>query len=299
MDKLLLISGVARSGTTSLFHYLGDIGLVSKNVPKEPKFITRNFYENLTGKGDAYVKTYKASSKEEYFELINCGDISVDASSDLFYRIKDVTSELENVSSEFEDPSIVVVLRNPFERTVSAYKNMVRDDRESLTFERALSIEQERINNGYDWMWHYINGSLYSERLEYIFKRFNKVKIILFDDLISDPKKVISDLLVFLGLNLNDFNIDKIEDHVIYSSSKQIKWPWNILTARSSSVTSLVRLLIIKAIPRKTLERIARLIQNDSGKNELIWPGKVVSLLNEDIERCETVLGLDLSKWKR
>ena len=95
---------------------------------------------------------------------------------------------------------IIICIRNPVERAFSAYNNLIRDSREDLSFENALEAEHHRINENFDWMWNYTSGSFYYDGIKAFKENFDKVKIILNDDLSKYPKTVIE---IFEFLNVD------------------------------------------------------------------------------------------------
>ena len=77
------------------------------------------------------------------------------------------------------DVKIIIVLRNPVDRAFSAYKNLLRDGRETLTFEEGLGIEPLRRLKGYECLWRYQDLGFYYERVKAYMAHFTNVKIII------------------------------------------------------------------------------------------------------------------------
>jgi hypothetical protein len=86
---------------------------------------------------------------------------------------------------------------------------MVRENREELSFWEALKKEQSRINSNWGDIWRYAESSLYAKRVKKYIDTFgsDNVKIIIFEDFISNTEKIYIDILNFLGVNtLTKFN---------------------------------------------------------------------------------------------
>lgn len=290
-----MIVGIARCGTTSLYHYLRqhpDIGLPNK---KEPKYFSSKFKQfPHQGPGDPQVDEEIIKSKNEYariFESIRDHRIIGEASSDYFYFHKKVIPELKlNYGSNLK---IIICIRNPSERAYSAYSNLVRDSRETLSFKEGLLEESNRIKNNYDWMWHYKSGSLYSSGIENFQKNFQNVLVILNEDLKNNPEFTIRKVFKFLDVSNNFIPDMKIQ----YSPSGQ---PRNILikliTSRTNNLSKL-RKLVIDIIPRERLEIISKRFFNKSDIDERIAL-ELRQFFRNDIEKTEKLIQRDLTSWK-
>ncbi len=95
------------------------------------------------------------------------------------------------IQSFYPDIKLIVCLRNPIDRAYSNYINDLKAGNIStqLTFEAALKIKHEYLNQG-----------KYKEQLERYQSLFNikNLKIVLYDDLIKDPRKFIQEIYSFL-----------------------------------------------------------------------------------------------------
>ena len=171
-----IIVGVARCGTTSLYHYLNQHPEIAFSRIKEPKYfssINKKFPHK--GPGDDTVDANVVKDFSEYLRLFKktpqCKVIG-EASSDYFYFHKKTIPEIKKTFGA--NVKIIISIRNPIDRSFSAYNNLVRDSRETSTFYDGLMKEQKRIKENFDWMWHYANGSLYYEGILSFIKNFNE-----------------------------------------------------------------------------------------------------------------------------
>src|SRR5690606_24501195 len=98
------------------------------------------------------------------------------------------------------DPKIIIMLRNPVERAISAYSHLIREEREELSFEKALEKERCRLDKGYEYIWGYENGGLYYEPTKAFIESFSKVKVVIFEEFISNQKKIMSEIFEFLDV---------------------------------------------------------------------------------------------------
>ncbi len=295
MKPNFIIAGVARCGTTSLYHYMKqhpDIGFPKQKEPKYFSSIHTEFPHN--GLGDDTVDKIIVKDKEEYYRLfknLNNYICVGEASSDYLYFHK---YTVPAIKKELGDIPIILSIRNPMERAYSAYNNLLRDGRETLEFMDALNAEETRISNNWDWMWAYKRGGMYANAIEHFQKEFTKVKVVLFDDLEKNPNKVVREIFEFLKID----STIRINSETKYSHSGKPKNTFiAILTDRNNKIIYALRRVIMSFVPRSLLEKIASKMLK---KNDI--PLEVKKYLYEyfknDIEKLEVLINKDLSDWK-
>jgi hypothetical protein len=290
-----IIAGTARSGTTSLYYYLKqhpEIGFPDKKEPKYFSSLSLVFPHN--GVGDYTVDNLVVRSFDSYKKLFQgLGSVKRigDASSDTLYHHKYTAPEILRILG---DVPIIICLRNPTERAVSAYNNMLRDQRETLDFGSALAAEENRIENNWDWMWAYKAGGLYAEQVETFQKTFSQVKLVLFEDLVQDANTVCRGLFEFLGV---DSRVS-IDSRVRYGNSGKPKNKIiGLLTNRENHLAFRLRTLAMKLIPRFALEWIASrfFIKQSIEESHL---DELREFFRKDIVALERLIDRDLSLWK-
>ncbi len=108
----------------------------------------------------------------------------------------------KNIYNMFPDSRILIILRNPLERTWSNYKFSKLNKMESLDFSEAIKPESEKRNfsNISVNPFSYVSRSKYENYLKIyrdIFPEEN-IKVIIFEEFISDTKS--SELFEWLGI---------------------------------------------------------------------------------------------------
>lgn len=290
-----IIAGTARSGTTSLYHYLRQHPQIGFPDKKEPKyFSSQSLVFPHNGVGDHTVDSQMVRSFESYLKLfkdLGSFDRVGDASSDSLYHHKFTAPEILRILG---DIPIIICLRNPSDRAISAYNNMLRDQREKLDFGSALKAEEDRIRSNWDWMWAYKGGGLYAEQVKTFHQTFSQVKVVLFEEITKDPKSVLKDIFVFLGVD-SDVRIDS---SFRYGNSGR---PKNkiiaFLTNRENTLTYKIRSIAIKLLPRKVLEWMARYSLKKETINE-VHMNELREYFKQDITALEKLIGRDLKMWK-
>lgn len=289
-----IIVGVARCGTTSLFHYLEQHPEIGMSKVKEPKYFSSldlSLPQNGIGDDTVFSKVVTdENSYRELFKGLESFKAIGEGSSDYFYYHKTV---IPRIKKKFGDIKIIICLRNPSERAFSAYNNLVRDSRENLDFIDALKAEKERIGKDWDWMWHYKRGGLYSKALENFQKEFTNVKVVLFEDLESNTQKVLNELFIFLGVKLEV----KIDFSTKYSySGKPRSSTISFLTSRRNPFIFFAREIALKLIPRKYLEKIASKVFIKE-PIDLEIKNYLKSFFEKDIMKLQLLINRDLKNW--
>jgi hypothetical protein len=290
-----IIAGVARSGTTSLYHYLKQHPEIGFPKVKEPKYFSSIHLKfPHKGPGDETVDAKVVKDETEYFQLfkdVKDKKVIGEASSDYFYFHQHTIPEIKKMLG---DVKIILCFRNPIERTYSAYSNLIRDSRETLSFDEALKVEEERIANNYDWMWAYQKGSFYAEGLAAFRQHFSHVKVVLLDELEANPLVVLEEVFEFLGVS----SYDNIDVSTKYSHSGKPKNKFIAkLTDRNNRFFYGLREVILKLIPRSILEKIA----SKMFQKEALAPAtrkQLNNLFSEDIRNLEVQLEKKLTHWK-
>jgi len=291
-----IIAGAARSGTTSLYYYLKQHPDISFPSIKEPKYFSccgKKFPHNGIGDDKVdkkIVKTYKEYvAVYDNVEALKCIG---DASSDYLYYHH---CSADNILNVLGDIPIIISLRDPVERAVSAYNNLVRDQRENLSFVDALKAEEKRIECNWDWMWLYKRAGLYYEQVKTYKEKFSQVKVIIFDDLISDPTGTLKEIYEFLNVDSSVLVDTKVKySHSGYASNPIISFLSNI----NNRYMYFVRETVFDIIPRRYMEAIASCVLKkiDISENQK-------SVLRDyylnDIVQLESILGISLSSWKK
>ena len=198
-----LIVGIAKSGTTSLVQYLKNHPNIFIPNIKEPRYFSYKYLKTIgyKGPGDEETKKIAIKTKADYFSCfskikkttIAIGEASVETS---FYH-KFTIPEIKN---ELEDPKIIILLRDPVKRAISAYSHLVREERETFDIQNALDNEEKRMESGYEFIWSYIGSGLYYNQVKAFKESFSNVQVIVFEDFVKNPNKFYQEVLQFLDV---------------------------------------------------------------------------------------------------
>ena len=293
----LLVIGPTKSGTTSFSIYINQHPDVFVPEVKEPHFLASQIIESpLRGAGSDEVEAGYVKSLDGYKELYRGRKEKVicDASADTIYygeRIIPVIREY------LGNPKIIILLRDPVKRAFSAYSHLIRDNREPLTFEKALQEEENRIRENYDPLFFYTACSFYADSVKSFRDAFTDVKILFTGDMYRDPDKFFKSVFEFLNVD-PDFQVNTGEQHNM--SGKPRSQALSDFVSRENKLRDILRPLIRLVTTKSMRERVANSIQKANlQKLEMAkeTEDSLRQLFKPDIQKLEKELGKDLSSW--
>jgi hypothetical protein len=290
-----LIIGAAKSGTTALYHYLKQHPRVYMSHNKETNFFAFEGQEvRFHGPGDdrmceSTITTLKAY--EEQFGAVS-DEIAIGEASPWYLYSAQAA---ENIARRVPDTKLIAVLRNPVDRAFSSYLHVTRDGRESLTFEEGLLAEEKRIEQGWEFIWHYQRAGFYAAQVERFLNLFprEQVRFYLYDDLLTDPGRFLRGIYEFLGVDTTF-----VADTSFKPNATGI--PKNRLMGRlllqPNPLRSTVKLFMPKRLRYGLSQRMnQRLVRKPSLSEET--RRKLLSNYKDDISHLQNLIGRDLSVW--
>ena len=295
-----LVVGAPRTGTTSMYRYLSEHPEIYLPTKKELHYFTHDYLtKNSNGPKDkefSYCKTLDEYTM--FFQSVPSNAKAVGDISPSYLFFPQCISGIKGLLGE--SVRIIIMLRNPIERAFSNYLHMVRSNRETLSFFDALQAEEERLEKGWRNIWLYKGHSLYYEKVQRYIEDFgsSKVKVILYDDFSKYTLKTVQDVYRFLGVAA-EFVPENI--NVIYNRSGAYKNRAVEFIVRPHPIKSFVKLVL----PQKALSILRNFKESHIGRDmntEILRDGQCIAFLrqyfNEDINRLEHLLQVDLSMWK-
>ncbi|MCA0152371.1 sulfotransferase family protein [Winogradskyella vincentii] len=290
-----LIVGVAKCGTTSLVKYLDENPKIFISKNKEPRYLTYDILseQGYKGPGDFRPKKIAVKTAESYRQLFKEAEEFIaigEASTDTIYYYEHT---INRIKDEFGDPRIVIMLRDPVKRAISAYSHLIREERETLSFEDGLLKEEERLNNGYECIWGYVKGGLYYEPVKAFKEAFSEVKILIFEDFVKNSKESVNEVLSFLKVeHAHDFSMDRFN-----KSGRPKNKLINKFLTRKSWLKSILKKILGEKLALKAKGKV-----QESNLQKIQIDRRVQNKLylnfKKDIEQLEKYLGINLEQWK-
>lgn len=203
-----LVIGAQRSGTSSLYKWLGEHPLVLPSLRKETEYFSLN-YE----KGEAWYRAHFPSllRRRMLRQLRECEPLSFEATP--YYLFHPFAPA--RAARLVPDAKLIVLLRNPVDRAYSHYHHMVRHGSETLSFEEAIKSEPERVAADIERLqieplhrslahhrFSYLARGRYAEQLERWLSEFPRDRFLVLssEELYASPSSAYQQVLAFLGL---------------------------------------------------------------------------------------------------
>mgnify|MGYP000333137811 CR=1 FL=1 len=194
-----VVAGAAKSGSTTLYHYLKAHPEVFLPERKESRFFASEKLHHTIG----YNKT-SVFTDEEFkapYEAVSPSQKAIGDFGNLYQIFPSLS--ITNIKQHLgTDVRLVFILRNPVKRAYSAYQMARRNFYEEETFSRGLELEEQRLSAGqvpcdiiaYKKMGDYFPAIT-------AFQKHFPVHIIILEELEKDPQAVMSELFDFLAID--------------------------------------------------------------------------------------------------
>jgi hypothetical protein len=201
IKNYLIIAGVYKAATTSLFAYLSLHPSVCSTIQKEISYFTKLWRNHEAFSLDDYTK---------HFEVCERGKYYLDASPSYFYCGIEVAKSIQkHLGSQTK---VIIMLREPVSRFISHFNH----NKKFLALSKDARIE-DFIN---EWQENHsqrkfdffsIEGGFYAEYLEQWFDVFDdNLKIIFFDDIKKDRNTVLVNLANWLEIEEDTYQFDEM-----------------------------------------------------------------------------------------
>ena len=291
------VVGAAKSGTTSLYQYLNQHPEVYMSPVKEPHFFAfegerLRFPSPGSEKGINLKSVTDESKYRALFEGVSGERAVGEASTSYLYY----PGTAERIKHRVPEAKVIAVLRDPAERAYSTFLALTLIGREPFRdFSRALEVEEERVEAGWEHIWHYKNVGFYHAQVSRFFETFgrDRVQVHLYEDLNADPLGVMRGIFGFLGVD-EGFVPDTAFKHNISGVSK------NRFLSRMLRQRHPVKDALKPFFPKAFRQRLVSGLQ----KRVIVRPpfpreerSRLVEEYTGDIRKLEALIGRDLSGW--
>lgn len=297
-----LLVGGAKCGSTSLYYLLNQHPDIFMPKFKEPLYFISDVIKKISKKDLAFknegLKDHFIHNEQDYLKLFENvrNETSIgEASATYMYYHKCSIPKIKNM---LNDPKIIIILREPVEKSFSQYKHLLKLNAEKLSFEESLEQEDVRISENYTAMYHYKAQGSYFNQIKAFFENFSNVLVVFMDELRTDPISVSQKCYSFLDVD-SSF---KPKIKIYNKSSKKIKFRklHNLLYSEQAfnlkmRIKPLLGSDFYKMISDKyrneNISKIDVKIAKDTRN-------KLKAYFKSDIEKIERYLDKDLSLWK-
>jgi len=294
-----LVIGAAKAGTTSLHYYLGQHPEVFVSPVKEPHFFAlggeRPRFRSPGADGGINLKSVAdPRGYERLFDGVRDEKAVGESSTSYLYSPEAAGS----IKSLMPEAKLIAVLRDPAERAYSTFLALRLDGREPLgDFSLALAAEDERIEGGWEHIWHYKSLGFYHAQFARYREAFEegRLRVYLYEDLSADPRGVMRDAYSFLGVD-DSFTPDTARRHNMSGVAKNgflvsmVRKRHPVKTAIKPLFPASLRRRLVSSVQERVLSRPP-------------FPPEIrrelVDAYREDVLMLQEMLGRDLSAWLR
>ena len=199
------VIGVVRSGTTSLYHYLGQHPCISSSAYDEIGYFDNNYHLGVNWYKSLFPTKFTKNKIIKKHGKFLTYDVTP------FYIYNSLVAR--RILASFPRAKIISNLRNPIDRAYSNYILMYQDGDTTKTFEEIIQIAMDEIeknksklnDEAYAADTFYQNilaRGFYADQLEIWFEIFQKKQILIIpsEDLALKPDQVLTKVFEFLDL---------------------------------------------------------------------------------------------------
>ncbi len=209
-----IIGGAMKSGTTSLHSILDqhpDVAIAREELGffdidcmiQHPDF---NFYDS---NADRWISQSMASNPDELWDWYERQFKALNANAKLIGE--DSTTYLssavaaQRLAMQDKKIKLIFILRHPTKRTISNYLHKLKSGRAIYSLEDTLRLQPETI----------VSRSMYKSQLEVYYKHlpFENIKVVVFEDFISNNRACLQDICQFLKIDFDKFDPKVFDTH--------------------------------------------------------------------------------------
>lgn len=222
-----IIIGAEKCGTDSLYHYITQHQQVIPSLESGVHFFTYNFHKGL----DWYLAHFpRFDDRSKYIT----GEVS-----NSYLSCEQHTPQ--KLLELFPKSKLLVLLRNPVERSISHYQQLVSLGRESRSFAEVVELEIAALQHIEDiWSlkqqyWQIGNGTIWHSLYVYFLQNWltfferQQLLIILSSDLLNNPSETMNQVFEFLEVSshqLHEYPVvdrDCIDEDITISVPRELQ----------------------------------------------------------------------------
>lgn len=213
--KYLHIVGAPRCGSTFLYNNLTRDKRFNFGFVKEKNFFFRN--DKKFRKKNKNLSKRGVFSESEFNKLNNDENRFFSDASVLYLSQPNIAKRIKNY---FGDSKIIIIVRNPAERSFSHYCRDLNDPVKDLRTSFVNSLKKEKVIDEYEFGKSYIRLSSYSNDIKRFKKVFGEenVLVLFFSEIRTWHLKISQ----FLKIELNEFNYETKINQSGLSKNKKI-----------------------------------------------------------------------------
>jgi hypothetical protein len=217
MNKFFII-GAQRCGTSYLYKLLNEHTEIQMLAPLRPeaKILLNEKYKNITS--------------YDYDNLFsNIVNKSTKIIGEKATSYIEMDRALKQISINFPNSKIIIMLRDPVMRAFSNYKFTLENGLEKESFEKALELETNRLHNNIDKIsvnpYAYFARGVYNKYIENCYSIFSRcnIKIVIYEELINNLLEIQK---IYQWLEVDESFIPKKLQRVVNSTNVKVNFSY-------------------------------------------------------------------------
>jgi hypothetical protein len=225
------VIGVVRSGTTSLYHYLGQHPCIGSSAYDEIGYFDDNYHLGVNWYKSLFPTKFTKNKIIKKHGKFLTYDVTP------FYIYNPLVAR--RISASFPRAKIISNLRNPIDRAYSNYIQMYQDGDATKTFEEMIQMSMDEIEKNKSklndevyiadiFYQNILARGFYADQLKIWFEKFQKQQILIIpsEDLAQKPDQVLTKVFEFLDLpyfKIKDFTRqNKREYHPMKDETRKL-----------------------------------------------------------------------------
>jgi hypothetical protein len=297
-----LVLGAAKSGTTSLYKYLGSHPEIYMSPIKEPRYFAfPNTRPVLIGPKGVHPKDDPVIIwKTEDYRRLFAGRTTEAVAGEISPPYLYCDCSPVAIKKMIPHARLIAILREPSARAFSQYCNNRRNGREPLrNFAAAIAAEDKRIAAGWMYIYHYRARGFYVRQLKRYLELFprEQMLVLLYDDMVADCNGLLAKICSFLGVDAN-YRFDTTTRHNVNDGM-----PRSLFLNRFLHSVGPVKQLIRALMPADVrLTMFRKMSDLNLGPTPVFDPNlrwELAAAFEQDVLELEKLIDRDLSAWLR
>ena len=292
-----IITGFPKCGSTALHYYVDahpDIFMPNK---KELHYFTQPNISKLNkGPGDIEAKKGQVKNVDSYFKLFKSvtTEKTIGETSPSYINYP---SSFEKINKTLENPKIIILLRDPIKRAYSNYLHLVREQRETESFSKSLTLEDSRKSQSYSDFWLYTFNSFYYDKIIEAKKTFSEVLILTQEELNSDTAKTLTKVYKFLGVN-SEFIPSNLDNRYNKGGLYKKNLITNFIFKQGTIKTALKKFIGISPWMKTIKNNIISNYHYQASPIDIDTENKLIKLFKKEVINL-TNIGVETSMWNK
>jgi len=289
--------GVQKSATTSVYDWISQHHEVCGPIALKdyPFFLEDEKYNRgIETLQDAFIE----EGYTEKNKIVLQGNVQY-----IFHK-----KALQRIHKFDSEAKLIVVLRNPVDRALSAFQFFKKLNKETLTLNEALKAEERRMKGDLQTIndLTYKAHGLYSKQLKNVFDLFDpkQVLVLFYEDIINKPEDLIKKTYKFLGIDT-----EYVPQFKKLNVTGTFKHPWiHKMFFKDNKIRKFfVDHVVDVFLPQHKRTNIRLKVRDWNTSNEshsdskLLYADEIEGLRNyyeKDILELEKLIHLNLDHWR-